>query len=394
MDVVADPAALLPLVAAREPLYLERLAELVGIDSGSQDVAGVNRVVDRCEQWLRDDGYLVERHRGKGTGDALVARIVGGLPREAGGRRVLLLGHLDTVFPSGTAAQRPFRTEGGRAYGPGVCDDKGGVLAGLTAVQALADAGHTAFGEVVVHLAPDEEIGSPFSRALITALAQDADVALCLEGAREDGSLVSARKGMVDLVVEVTGRAAHAGIEPERGINAVLEAAHQVIALQALNGSWPGVTCNVGVVAAGTRPNVVADRAVLSVEVRATARAHLAAALATVDEIASSPTVPGATTLVRRGEAHVPMERTPATAALATTSAEIAAKLGFAVRDVATGGAADANTVAALGVPVLDGLGPVGGNDHSPAEFLDLDSVVPRTALLAGLIARAGRGAD
>jgi glutamate carboxypeptidase len=220
----------------------------------------------------------------------------------------------------------------------------------------------------------------------VQRIAQDADTALCLECARANGDIVVARKGCVDLVVEIEGRAAHAGIEPEKGINAALDAAQTTVALQALNGRWPGVTVNVGVLRAGTRPNVVAPDARLEVDVRATTLATFDDAVAEVERVAGTPYVDGIRKQVRRVSLHPPMERTPAGDALAATALGLAARLGIATAPCTTGGAADANTTSAMGVPTLDGLGPVGGDDHAPTEWLDLASVVPRVTLLAALV--------
>jgi glutamate carboxypeptidase len=202
---------------------------------------------------------------------------------------------------------------------------------------------------------------------------------------------VSARKGTVDLRLTVHGRAAHAGVEPEKGRNAILAAAHQVIALQALNGRWPGVTINVGVVKAGTRPNVVAEEAVLEVDLRATTAHSLAQAEAAVRAIAATTAVPETSVTVEETARHQPMERLERSVRLIEHAQAIAARLGFELADAATGGASDANTTAGLGIPSLDGLGPIGGNDHSPSEYLEVDSIVPRTTLLAGLLLAVGR---
>jgi glutamate carboxypeptidase len=315
-------------------------------------------------------------------GDLVVGRLDGDGPR------VLLIGHMDTVFDPGTAAERPYRTEGGRAFGPGVTDMKAGLLAGLHAIGALQEAGERPALTFVAN--PDEEIGSPFSTRFIRELAPQHDAALVLECARENGDIVSARKGIADYHVTITGRAAHAGVEPERGRSAILEAAHQVVALHELNGRWPTVTVNAGVIQGGTRPNVVPERCELKVDLRAATRDVFDAAAAEFERIAASPTVPDVRVELSRSAGHPPMEKTDASARLVALAVAIAGELGFPLRDAATGGASDANTTAALGVPTLDGLGPIGGDDHSVDEWLDLDSVVPRTALLAGLIARAG----
>ena len=170
----------------------------------------------------------------------------------------------------------------------------------------------------------------------------------------------------------------------------MVEAAHQVLALTALNGRWPSVTVNVGVIEGGTRPNVVAARCGLKVDLRAASVAEFDAAASELERLVSTRTVEGTQAALKRVASHQPMERSPATARLVGLAQEIAVELGFSVNDAATGGASDANTCAAAGLPVLDGLGPVGGDDHSPDEWLDVTSIVPRTALLAGLISRIG----
>jgi glutamate carboxypeptidase len=369
-------------VEAQLPRYLAELEELVNIDCGSYTPEGVNRVADFCTDALGALGATVERLPSDGLGDLVVGRLAGD------GSRLLLIGHMDTVFDPGTAAERPFRREGDQALGPGVTDMKGGLLAGFHAVAALQAVGMSPAVTYVCN--PDEEIGSPFSGPHIRRLAGDHEAALVLECARANGDIVSARKGIADYHVEITGRAAHAGVEPEKGRSAVVEAAHQVLALTALNGRWPSVTVNVGVIEGGTRPNVVAARCALKVDLRAASVAEFEAAASELERIVTTPSVDGTHATLHRVAGHQPMERSPAIARLVGLAQQIADELGFGVNDAATGGASDANTCAAAGLPVLDGLGPVGGDDHSPDEWLDVTSIVPRTALLAGLISRIG----
>ena len=188
----------------------------------------------------------------------------------------------------------------------------------------------------------------------------------------------------------VHGRAAHAGVEPEKGRSAVLEAAHQIVALHGLNGRWPGVTVNVGVVQGGTRPNIVAESATLEIDVRAARRPDLEAVEAAIRAIADAPSVADTRTEVEVLSRHWPMEWTADSARLVEHAVAVAAHLGFELRDAATGGASDGNTTSGLGVPTLDGLGPIGGLDHAPGEYVELDSIVPRTTLLAGLLAAIG----
>lgn len=395
MDPVTDPTALVPLVAGREDRFLEDLEELVNIDSGSLDAEGVNRVADVCQDWMLDRGWDVRRHRlqplgdGSRIGDLLVGRIAGTAPE---GNRILLLAHMDTVFDVGTARDRPFRVDGDRAYGPGVADDKGGIVAALTAADVLWEAGFQDFGELFLALSPDEEIASPASIGHMRRLADEADVALCLEAGRENGDIISARKGVADLRIDIVGRAAHAGVEPERGRDASLEAAHKTVALAALNERWPGVTCAVGVLRAGTRRNVIASHAQLQIDLRAWDTESFERATSEVERIAERSTVDGTVGSVRRFSSYPPMERTAEIEQLAELARGVGRDLGSEIGHRATGGASDANTVAAVGTPIVDGLGPVGGDDHSPDEWLDLRSVVPRVSLLAGLIARLGPG--
>lgn len=384
-----DP--LLATAGDRLGAYHERLARLVAVDSGSGQVDGLREAADLVQTWCLAAGLAVEREpvaepSGTPLGDVLIAR-----RRGRGRRRILLAGHLDTVFPPGTAATRPFRVHDGRAYGPGVSDDKGGLLAGLAAVEVLIGLGREEYGELVLVCTPDEEIGSPGSRPLLRTLGAEADVALCLECARDNGDLVSARKGVADLEIVLRGRAAHAGIEPERGANALLAAARLTVALDALNGRWPGVTVNVGVLDAGGRPNVVADRARMLVDLRAWHTGEYASALAEIQRLVAEPTVPGVRAELAVHAPTPPWEPGPEDRWLAELAGKVGAGLGLPLSHTATGGCADANLLAEAGATVLDGLGPVGGDDHSPAEWLDLDSVVPRVALLAGLIDEVAR---
>jgi len=442
MDPELPPVAMLTadelgrlelLVQQSLPAYLEDLATLVNIDCGSYTKAGVDRVGRWTALFLERLGARVTVHPNSTFGDTIVGTIPGGPGGEPAARggdvgragdprpRILLIGHMDTVFPDGTAAERPYRTEGGRAFGPGVTDMKSGLLAGLYAILALrglldgsgstssagtwgarSPSGSTTwkasvpwppFASLTFVANPDEEIGSPASTPIIRELARDADACFVLECARANGDIVSARKGTVDLRITVTGRAAHAGVEPEKGRSAILEAAHLTQALHSLNGRWPGVTCNVGVIRGGTRPNVVAESATLEVDLRAIGRAELEAAEAVIAELAAHPTVPDTTVRVEEMNRHWPMERLARSGRLVDTAVAIGGRLGFEVRDAATGGASDANTTAGMGVPTLDGLGPIGGNDHAPTEYLELDSIVPRTTLLAALLLAVSRDA-
>jgi len=298
---------------------------------------------------------------------------------------------MDTVFDAGTAAERPFAIRDGNATGPGVTDMKSGLLAGLYALKALLTAGPLPFERLTYVANPDEEIGSPTSTPHIREIAADSDVCLVLECARANGDIVSSRKGILDARITVNGRAAHAGVEPEKGRSAILAAADLVSRLHALNGRWDGVTINVGVIEGGSRPNVVAERASLEVDVRAIRRSDLEAAEAEIRTMLGELAVPDTTAEMTPMARWWPMEKLERSGRLVDHAQGIARRLGFEVHDAATGGASDANTTAGMGVPSIDGLGPIGGMDHSPAEYLDVASIVPRTTLLAGLLLAIGR---
>ena len=381
-------------VADAEPDYLADLERLCRIDCGSYSPRGVNKVATWVAEEMARLGAEVERRpdpEGR-YGDTVVGTWHGA---PGAGPRVLLIGHMDTVFEDGTAAERPFRIESGIAYGPGVTDMKGGLLTGLYAIRALrsvlGDAAPLPFERVTYIANPDEEIGSPSSSPHIREIAAETDVCLCLECARANGDFVSARKGIADIRITIHGRAAHAGVEPEKGRSAVLAGAHLTTAIHALNGRWPDVTTNVGVFKAGTRPNIVTDLAELQVDVRAKTGANLDAVVEAIRALAAKPAVPDVTIEVDGMHSWRPMEKLERSGRLVDLTVELAARLGFATTDTATGGAGDANSTSGMGVPTIDGLGPVGGRDHSPDEYLEVASIVPRTALVAALLLAVSR---
>jgi glutamate carboxypeptidase len=377
--------ALRAAIAADLPAYLEDLAELVNIDCGSYTPAGVDEVGRWVTAFLTELGATVETR--PDPDGRYGSTVVGTFHGQPGGARAILIGHMDTVFDPGTAAARPFRIDDDVAYGPGVTDMKSGLLAGLYAIKSIvAERGGVPFERLVFVANPDEEVGSPTSTPHIQALAADVDVALVLECARANGDIVSARKGIVDLRIVVNGRAAHAGVEPEKGRSAILEAARIVEDLHALNGRWPGVTVNVGVIGGGTRFNVVPERCSLDVDIRATARDALVTAEEEIRRIATATEVPDTTIDIEDLNRWWPMERLERSERLVDHARAVAGSLGFEVADASTGGASDANTTSGMGIPSLDGLGPIGGNDHAPGEYLEVDSIVPRTTMLAGLL--------
>jgi glutamate carboxypeptidase len=324
----------------------------------------------------------VKRDRQTKTGDNLLAALEGG-----GSGQILLLGHSDTVFPVGTAAERPMTIDGDKILGPGTCDMKAGLLTGCYAVAALSELGFQDFGRIVYLCVSDEEVQERYSHDLIRAAARQADAVFTLEAARENGDIVIARKGVQVYAVEAFGHAAHAGVEPEKGCNAILALAHLCLKLDQLNDIRPDVTVNLGVIEGGSQPNVVPDYARLLVDIRAFTAEDLQIVIDAAQDIIEQEIVPGVKMRMKQiGHGHEPMPYTPDAAALEALAKQAASEIGFSVSGAWTGGASDASLAAEQGKPVLDGLGPIGGLDHSPDEYILLSSIVPRTALLAKLI--------
>lgn len=352
----------------------------MALESPSDDKAAVDRCGRAVAAALRDVGARVRVEPRAEAGDHIVATI------GEGRRRVLLLGHFDTVWPVGQLAVMPIRRDNGRLYGPGVYDMKAGLVIGLLALRALFERGPAPPATVTMLATSDEETGSSTSRALIEDEARAHDAVLVLEPGLADGAVKTGRKGVGEYVVEVDGIPAHAGADPGRGASAIVELARQVLALERLQDPTRGLTVNVGVVSGGTRPNVVAARATAHVDVRI---ARLADA-AFVDAVIRGLVAVDPRTRIRvtGGINRPPMERTPGVAWLYSLAREAGAALGLAVGEGSTGGASDGNFTAALGVPTLDGLGAIGDHAHGLDEHIVIAALPDRAALLAALVAR------
>jgi glutamate carboxypeptidase len=358
----------------------QRLETLVAVDSGEDSPEGREAVAGILAGWAATFGCetgIVPHARG----GHLICRLAG-----TGSGRIVLLGHHDTVFPKGTAAARPMAVRDGVAYGPGVADMKGGLLVGLAAMEALAR-GPRPFASVELHSVPDEEVRViPFA-TLDRALG--ADAVLVLECGRENGDFVSGRKTGAWLRLAVEGRPAHAGTEPERGRSAVIGLCHEVLRLSALDGARPGLTVIAGTIAGGTIANVVPQHAESIVDVRAPERADFDWAL---EEIFRAGAYDGLTVSVQNEGTWPGIEPTPAGELLLATAAHLAHEQGRDLRGQTSGGMSDGCWTAAAGVPTLDGLGPIGGDDHSPSEYILLDSVPSRCGIVAGLCTAVGSG--
>ena len=367
-------------VAAHRDDMLADLSRYVGIETPSDDKPSLVTGLSWLDGWLRDRlGEPAEmRHTDGGPyGDIRVYD-----HRGTGTEPVLLLCHYNTVWPLGTIADRPFRVDGDRVTGPGVFDMKAGLVQAVWALRALAAAGLPA-PPIRLLLNGDEEIGSLASRPVIEAEAQGTRATLVFE-ASADGALKTARKGVGLFRVTATGVEAHAGLDPGEGASAVDEIARVVLALHGLTDLGAGTTVNVGVLAGGTRSNVVAGAAEARVDVRVRSTAEAAR----IDRALAGLTAhdPRATLTVDGGWNRPVMERTPAIAALFQLARERAAELGVTLRECAVGGASDGNFVAALGTPVLDGFGAVGDGAHARHEHVSVAGMLERTALAAAVL--------
>lgn len=386
MPTTTEAQNLVAYLEARLPTYLDELRRLCAIECPSASKAGVDQAGAWVRNWATGRGWGMRVWHDAEAGDGVLFTLRGGARR---GPRLLLAAHLDTVYALGTAADRPARLVDDRFIGPGAADNKSGLLSGLYAMAALEDLGLTEHvGAIALFCGGDEETDMRVSLAILREIAPKYDCALVLEAARENGDIVGARKGIGSWLLDVQGHAAHAGVEPHRGANAILALAQQIVALQLLNGSFPGVTLNVGQIGGGGQTNVIAERAWAEFEARVVRAEDMAPIGAAIGRIAAAPPVPNTAAALSGGWRSPPMARTPAIARLAALAKSCAQELDFTVEDAATGGISYANALASLGLPVLDGLGPIGGLDHSPDEYILVSSIVPRTALLALLILR------
>jgi glutamate carboxypeptidase len=379
--------ALSRAVQARRPLLLQQLEQLVCAESPTDDKRAVDAAATLTADWFQAAGATVRRHRQKEFGDLLEMRFPAhGVPKSA--PPILLLGHLDTVWPAGTLKTMPFRVTKSRAYGPGVLDMKAGVVMALHAMEALQATGMS-HPPVIVLLNSEEEVGSPVSRPVTEKLAEGCRAVFVLEPAQgPQGAYKTARKGVGDYTLRVTGVAAHSGVDFAKGHSAVLELARLLLRVAKFTDLKTGLTVNPGVIRGGTRVNVVAAAAEADVDVRI-ARSRDAARVERMFH-ALRPTDRACTLTITGGLNRPPMERTAAIAQLFRQAKALAAGLGIALEEASTGGGSDGNFTAALGIPTLDGMGACGEGAHADHESIELDSLVPRTALLAAMIQATG----
>jgi glutamate carboxypeptidase len=375
----------LAFAEAKQPAIVALIRELARCESPSDQPQAVNRFVNLLAGRL-DGASNVKTLPGGRFGNHLRCefKLPGAKP---GAGKILVLAHSDTVWPLGTLAQMPLREEHGRLWGPGVLDMKSGIAFFLFAVHTLRMLEIPVRRNILFQVNSDEELGSETSRQFTEEAARQSAVALLLEpGTGLKGKLKTARKGVGDYTVTVKGRASHAGVDYEAGASAVVELARQIPKIAAFTNLKQGITVNPGVIAGGTRTNVVAAEAHTEVDIRIAKMKDAAAldkkfrSLRSIDKRCSIQ--------VEGGLNRPPMERSPAIRSLFQTARACAKELGVKLEESATGGGSDGNFTAALGVPTLDGLGGVGEGAHAANESILLDRVSDRTALLAMLLSR------
>ncbi|MCQ3033125.1 M20 family metallopeptidase [Pseudomonas syringae] len=359
------------------------LQRIVDTDSNSYDKVGVDAVGALLAAELEADGILLERMPVEGFGDVMLAEVSG-----AAGKPVLLLGHRDTVFPKGTTTTRGYSRDATLAYGPGVADMKGGLVLNCFALKALKRAGQLPYPVQVLYTG-DEEIGSGSARGHIETAARAARAVLNTEPGRASGNVVSARKGGATLIIEVSGRAAHSGVNHADGASAIEALARKIVKLHALTDYPAGITTNVGLMSGGTSSNTVAPSATAKLDVRFIELKHWDQIFEAIQKIVAEEELPGTSAVLKEATTFLPMEAQHSTRLLALYQQQ-AQTLGFSVEGEFTGGCADSGFTASLGIPTLCGLGPVGGKVHTDREYLELDTLVPRAQALVATILAVG----
>lgn len=365
---------------------LQLIEKLVNIDSGTYVKEGIDRVGAILKKEYEKLGFTVEVREEEKYGNNLIVQ-----HKDAVDPKIILVAHMDTVFPLGTAAERPFRIEGDRAYGPGVVDMKSSQVELLYAIKALQQTGSESYKNMLIILNSDEEVGSPTSRPLIEEKSQGKEYALIMEPARKDGSLVSARRGGGSYTVIVKGKAAHSGIEPQKGRSAIEELAHKVIQLNALSDYEKGISVNVGLIEGGSSINTIPPIAIAHVDIRISEMHQAKYLEEKIKEICATTDVSGTQIILKGSISRPPMEKNEQTQSLLHLIEEVGKEIGLQVFDTATGGGSDASFTSATGVATVDGLGPVGGNAHSEDEYLEIKTLPERTLLLAKTIDRLSK---
>ena len=371
-----------------EPKARALLQQLVQIDSGTSDVAGVAAMGAILRIELESLGANVESvsAAAPGVGDNVVATLTG-----TGKGRILLIAHMDTVFPHGTVAQRPYKVVGDHGIGPGAGDDKNGIVSAVCALRVLHELNYRDYARITLILNSNEETGSVGSRDLIRAKAKESDIVVNLERGVPPDGLEITRKGSAAITVEITGRAAHAGLEPEKGRNAIVEASHQALQLGSLADSAKETTVNVTLIQGGNAINVIPDHATIRADVRAFTPQEFDRVETGLASLARDTVVPGVQVKAFMTRNFPPWPPSASTEALLTRAQKLYAEIGLKLAGVPVGSSADVAFAAETGTPCIDGVAILGGGAHGVDDYADLSSIVPRVYLLARMLMDLGR---
>ncbi len=383
-DRQTNEAQICNWLSSQHAAMIALLEEVVNIDSGSYDKAGVDRVGDRFVRHFTERGMVTRVEPHETYGNAIHVRLDDSLSNE---KPIVLMGHRDTVFAKGEAAKRSFKIEAGRAYGPGVADMKAGLVMNAFVLEAFKRFGG-APGPLAGLITSDEEIASPSSRPVIERVAREARAVFNSEPGRPTGNVVTGRKGGVFLKLEVLGKAAHSGGAFEKGISAIGEIAHKIVALHALTDLKRGITVNVGLVSGGQSVNTTAPSAEGRIDLRYVKPADRTWALDAIKRIVEETTVPGATARFEILGEFAALAQSDASREIFEAYQAASADLGLKVEGEFAGGCADSGFTAGVGCPTICAVGPVGGNAHTAEEYLEIASMVPRAQALAKTILR------
>jgi len=378
---IVSAVELLRYFSAREESLLAGVRTLVEQESPTGNAAATTAIIAKLKTRFDAIGAATKLHK-TDRGTHLVSRIHFGQSLDE--KALLLLGHVDTVWPLATLARSPFRVENGHAFGPGIFDMKSGVEVMLAALEAIHELELRPQREIRILLSCDEESGSTTSRDLIISEASDCAAVFVLEPSLPGGKVKTARKGIANYELLARGISAHAGLDPEKGVSAISELARQILVLNALNDRKEGISVNVGVINGGTLSNVVASEARAEVDVRFRTTAQGEEITRRIESI--QPVQAGAQIEIRGGINRPPLERTPAVVALFKRARSIASQIGFDLGEGASGGASDGNFTAAQGIPTLDGLGVEGDGAHAAHEHIVVADLPRRAALITALL--------
>lgn len=361
---------------------LNQLEKIVNIESYTQDKQGVNKVNNTLKNWLNVLGFETSKTMNNNFGDHLHAKIKG----KKNDGKILLMGHMDTAHPTGTLDKFPFSKDGSKLYGPGVSDMKSGIISMILAAKALHYTQSDSISEIEILLTPDEEVGSPISSDIIPMYAEKSIAVFNLEPGRPDGTIVNKRKGSAHLKIYIQGKSAHSGTFYEDGISANDELALKMINIKKLENKIEGVTINFGIINGGVSNNIVSPESTATIHLAFWKVSDYEYVYEKIQEIVEHSYIEGTQSTLKGTIGILPMNETDSVKRLTSIYCETASSLNLDIKFKPTKGASDAGFVSNLNIPIICGVGPVGGNWHTTDEYMEIDSFYERTNILAHAI--------